>query len=105
MIPELDFLEHLITLNTLVLFLGAILEMELQISSLDPGSASHGAVDLKLTDDLVEAHVWLEPMRQILLAVRALLLPQLVEAGLADDGAALLTVEGRLRQLEADYTL
>ena len=53
MIPELDFLEHLVALNTLVLFLRTILEMELQISFLDPGSISHGTVHLKLTDYLV----------------------------------------------------
>ena len=53
MISELDFFEHLIALNTLVLFLRTILEMELQISFLDPGSTSHGTVDLKLTDYLV----------------------------------------------------
>ena len=63
MIPELDFLEHLVTLNTLVLFLWTILEMELQISFLDPGATSHGAVHLKLTYDLVQAHIRFEPMR------------------------------------------
>ena len=63
MIPELDFLEHLVTLNTLVLFLRTILKMQLQISFLDPGATSHRAVHLKLTNDFVQAHIWLEPMR------------------------------------------
>jgi hypothetical protein len=80
MIPKLDFLEGLVTLYTLVTFLRTILEMELQISSLYPSSASHGTFYLKLAYNLVQAHVWFEPMGQIFLAVRALLLPQLVEA-------------------------
>jgi hypothetical protein len=80
MIPKFDFLEGLVTLYTLVTFFRTILEMELKISSLDPSSTSHGAFHLKLAYNLVQAHVWFEPMGQIFLAVRALLLPQLVEA-------------------------
>jgi len=69
--------------------------MELQVSLLDPGPTSHGTFNLKLANYLIEAHIGLEPMRQILLTVGAHFLPQRAEAGLADDSAALLAIKWR----------
>jgi hypothetical protein len=91
---EFDFLEVLATFSTLVHFLWAILEVEWQVSLLDSGRAPVWAVHLKLTDDFVKTHIWLEPGWQRFLAIRALFGPELSEAALADDGAALLAIEG-----------
>lgn len=53
MVPELVLFEHLVALSALVLLLWAILEMELQISLLDPCPTLECAFNLKLTDYLI----------------------------------------------------
>ena len=79
--------------------------MDLKIALLNPGSASVSAVYFKFVDHLFQAHIGPEPAWQIFFAVRTDLLPELPEAELAEDGAALLAVEWNLGQFEANYAL
>ena len=79
--------------------------MELEITLLASGATLQRAVHFEFADDLVQAHIGLETVWEVYLTVGALLGSKLPEAALADDGAALLAVEGRVWQFEADNAL
>ena len=59
------------------------------------------ARNFKFVDEFRQAHVRLESIGQLNLAVRALALGKPAEALLADEGTALLAVEGRVRKFKA----
>jgi len=100
--PE-DLLLHLFaTLCAFKKLLSAkLFHMELEVTFLDKHATSLRALNFKLINDLLEAHICLELHRQLHLAEWTTLrvAPQRIEACLTYDVTALITVKWNIREL------
>ena len=100
---NLHFLSAFIALKKSVFAI--FFQMDVQIPFFDRCAALQGACHLKLIHDFAQTHIDLTRRAQFLLAAWAYLRIswQKLEAIVADDGAALLTVKWFLRQLVATH--